>query len=226
MDEADLSKLEEIFKSTFSQFKLGGAFILYYQRQFEDKEDIWKTTKINERNYGMGLMEYNHDEHIQTDVVPNENMTEEELNKLHDLYASAEALAKMSVQALISLSERATYLKQQALKYLNVDTARLFALEENEVYAVFTENAVFHVSHKSEIWTLKQMDGEPVKLPDHPNLQFIGNVQDDGNIFVSADLPIISTGDRMLFGLRQEELVKPLFISTKVRGVVPLTGIN
>jgi hypothetical protein len=112
---------------------------------------------------------------------------------------------------------------------LGIDTARMIALKPETIYFVFTDKGTVEVSYepKIEIWFVRGMEGE--EHPEDSPLHFIGNAQTDGTIFHSQDLPIISTGDRMVFGLmtnKDKGLVLPVYVSGIVKNVVERQEVN
>lgn len=224
MKELDPEDLEKVLDPIFKELGITGAFIAYYRRQFEDKENIWLTANMKNRPYEYGFMEYGAEEI----TPPTENLDEQTLNKSYDYYASSDELIRASVMAFVELGKKSQYFRNKVLELLGINTSRMIPLEENEIYVVFTETAIYHISHNQGLWTLTQVEGSPETIPpDFIDEVFIGNVQDDGTVFRSGNLPIISTGDKMLFGLSVDnEGIFPNFMSPRVRNVVPLKSLN
>lgn len=84
---------------------------------------------------------------------------------------------------------------------LGLTKSKIVALKSGIEYIVFTENASYEIIHKGEgmKFSVKMTAGEKLSVPPDYDLAFVGNVQESGTIFGVLGMPMISTGDFMLF---------------------------
>lgn len=82
---------------------------------------------------------------------------------------------------------------------LGLDRARLIPLKLNTPYLVFTDDGhQYNVIYNDDfVFTVTSSTTDP---PTRVKAMFMGNVQDDGVIFSASEMPVVSTGDRLLFG--------------------------
>jgi len=156
-----------------------------------------------------------------------EDMSKEELQTAYELHRSLVSLLERAEATVAMIGPGVVTAANLLEEKLGFDKARVHALKLNTAYYVYTEGVQYSVEYNEAFeYAIKIINGpEDATIPPTERVHFMGNVQDSGAVYKPNDMPIVSTGDRMLFSsLDSKE--HPCFITDTVKAVAEASQVN
>jgi len=189
---------------------------------FDYKGTDWKNTTFKDRDWAAFFMT------CMTDDYVVEGDSDEDLQKMRDVYETHIMCARRSMNILMQIDKDARQKLGEIDAKLGYDKAKMYPILPETDYFIFTEMGQYRVRYETpDMWKVTLEQGLDASPPSE-RLHFIGNLQEDGTIFYSGDMPIISSGDKLVFGFwKDREIPVPVFVTAGVvKIVVKVQNLN
>jgi len=152
-----------------------------------------------------------------------DSLTDEELAMVFKYDVAIKFLAQELIKAMQRMYFKIHDRTDKISERLGLNKARLHPIKPDTPYIIFTENMSMRVKYDHNfVFYLEKLTGDGT-IPSE-GLKFIGNVQIDGAVFHAEDLPIFSTGDKLLFA--DPSSGKLVFITTTLQEVIEEANVN
>lgn len=167
------------------------------------------------------------------------SLSKEDQIKLFEICASLCEISAMQINLLLNVGTQADKTREQLKKVLGMSRCRVIPLKPNTTYKIFTEQAMYEVEydldHKFNVTRfVSKLDG---KDPggwevdaEYPELAFVGNIQESGQILGIVNFPVAATTMRMLFSKYpfsfEEGLQEPTIITDRITEVIDTSAVN
>ena len=155
---------------------------------------------------------------IQDNVNAN-TATFEESSKLANFYYDTFNQIDTTKDSLINLYKSLSLAARELGEKMGANRARIIPIKKDTTYKLFTLKSVYELSYDDEfIFSLTRLNPDGSR-GETKKYFFMGCAQEDGEIFGYESMPLISTGDRILFSSLQDKTL-PEYVTSSVLDVI------